>query len=75
MDVSKSNTTMDSDVCSIHKEALNISYDLIEKTSDFYYSQSEDIEYESNYPDSTFSSFKLWYSDDNVEEKLIEIRY
>ena len=59
MDDSKSDTTMDSDVCSIHKEALNISYDLIEKTSDLYHSQSEDNEYESNYPNSIFSSFKL----------------
>ena len=47
MDDSKSDTTMDSDVCSIHKEALNISYDLIEKTSDLYHSQSEDNEYKS----------------------------
>ena len=55
MDDSKSDTSMDSDVCNTPKDGLNTSFQLIERTSDLYYSQSEDNESESNYPDSIFS--------------------
>ena len=67
MDDTKSDTSFDSDVCNTD-DVLNKSYELIEKSSDLYYTQSEGNESESNYQDSIFLSFELRASDDIVEE-------
>ena len=68
MNDTKSDTSFESDVCGTDKDAFDKSYELIEKTSDLFYMQSEGNESESNNEDSIFSSFQLQASDDIVEE-------